>query len=201
MLISIIIPVIRPKKAKRCVEAIKINSGIYRSLYEIITEEDTERIGAPKMIKKMTDACTGDMVCFLGDDTIPHPGFLKYALEAMATLPDGWGMVGFDDNIRLGGQVKAAAHWLCDRRLLPLLEGAFFHTEYRHCYCDNELCARTSEMGKYVFCKKAYIYHDHVIADSKNDDPDYRRVYSHDWMAHDIILFKQRRRNNWVTPN
>ena len=199
-MISIIIPVIRPKKAKRCVEAIKINSGIYRSLYEIITEEDTERIGAPKMIKKMTDACTGDMVCFLGDDTIPHPGFLKYALEAMATLPDGWGMVGFDDNIRLGGQVKAAAHWLCDRRLLPLLEGAFFHTEYRHCYCDNELCARTSEMGKYVFCKKAYIYHDHVIADSKNDDPDYRRVYSQDWMAHDVILFKQRRRNNWVTP-
>ena len=200
MLISIIIPVIRPEKAKRCVTAIETNSGIDSSLYEIITEEDTERIGAPKMIKKMTDACTGDMVCFLGDDTIPYLGFLKYALEAMATLPDGWGMVGFDDNLRPGGRVKAATHWLCDRRLLPLLEGEFFHVGYRHCFCDNELCLRATELGRYVFCEKAFIYHDHVLVDVKNDDADYRRVYSQGWMAHDVILFRQRRRNNWITP-
>ena len=158
MLISIIIPVIRPEKAKRCVTAIEATSGIDRSLYEIIIEEDIERIGAPKMVKKMTDACTGDMICFLGDDTIPQPEFLKHAIEAMATLPDGWGMVGFDDNIRQPGQVKAAAHWLCDRRLLPLLGGEFFHTGYRHCYCDNELCLRTTEMGRYVFCEKTYLF-------------------------------------------
>jgi len=200
MLISIIIPVIRPEKAKRCVDAIKANSGVGNLLYEIITEEDTERIGAPKMVKKMTDACKGSMICFLGDDTIPQPGFLKYAIEAMVTLPDGWGMVGFDDNIRQPGQVKAAAHWLCDRRLLSLLDGEFFHTGYRHCWCDNELSIRATELGRYVFCEKAYIYHDHVITDSRNDDPDYRRVYSQDWIAHDMILFRQRRRNNWITP-
>jgi len=200
MLISIIIPVIRPEKAKRCVEAIKANSGVGSLLYEIIIEEDTERIGAPKMVKKMTDACRGSMICFLGDDTIPQPRFLKYAIEAMVTLPDGWGMVGFDDNIRQPGTVKAAAHWLCDRRLLPLLDGEFFHTGYWHCRCDNELAIRATELGRYVFCEKAYVYHDHFIADAKNNDSDYQRVYSQDWMAHDIILFKQRRRNNWITP-
>jgi len=200
MLISIIIPVIRPEKAKRCVEAIKANSGVGPLLYEIIIQEDIERIGAPKMVKKMTDACRGSMICFLGDDTIPQLGFLKYAIEAMVTLPDGWGMVGFDDNIRQPGTVKAAAHWLCDRRLLPLLDGEFFHTGYRHCWCDNELSIRATELGRYVFCEKAYIYHDHAITNSKNDDPDYRRVYSQDWMAHDMILFRQRRRNNWITP-
>ena len=99
-MISIIIPVIRPDKAIRCCNAIIQNSGIPESLYEIVTEEDTERIGAPKMVKKMTDSCKGDLVCFLGDDTIPQEGFLKHALEAMDTLPGGWGMVGFDDNLR-----------------------------------------------------------------------------------------------------
>jgi hypothetical protein len=197
MNISIIIPVIRPDKAVRCCNAIKENSGIPRADYEIVTEEDTERIGAPKMVKKMTDFCKGDLVCYLGDDTIPYPDFLKYALEAMATLPDGWGMVGFDDNIRLGGQVKAAAHWLCDKRLLPLLGGEFFHIGYKHCWCDNELAARCVEMGRYLFSKKAYVYHDHVIADIKNDDADYRRVYSQEWLAHDVILFRKRRANGW----
>ena len=109
-MISIIMPVIRPEKAKRCVEAIKANSGVGPLLYEIITKEDTERIGAPKMVKKMTDACEGSMLRFLG--------------------------------------------------------GEFFHTGYRHCWCDNELCLRASELGRYIFCEKAYIYHDHVIADS-----------------------------------
>ena len=118
------------------------------------------------------------MVCFLGDDTIPQEGFLKHALEAMAALPDGWGLVGFDDNIRIKGTIKAAAHWLADKRLLPLVGGEFFHTGYRHCWCDNELCVRASELGRYVFCEEAYVYHDHVIVDIKNDDPDYRRVYS-----------------------
>ena len=200
MLISIIIPVIRPDKAERCRKAIIDNSGIPASQYEIVTEEDSDRIGAPKMVKKMTDSCQGELVCFLGDDTIPQKDFLKHALEAMAGLPDGWGLVGFDDNIRIKGTIKAAAHWLADKRLLPLVGGEFFHTGYRHCWCDNELCVRASELGRYVFCEDAYVFHDHVIVDIKNDDPDYRRVYSQDWIAHDVILFRQRRSNQWVTP-
>jgi GT2 family glycosyltransferase len=197
-MISIIIPVIRPDKAERCKKAIIENSGIPVDQYEIVTEEDTERIGAPRMVKKMADACRGELVCFLGDDTIPQEGFLKYALEAMATLPDGWGLVGFDDNIRREGTTKAAAHWLADKRLLPLIGGEFFYTGYFHCWCDNELTVRVSELGRYVFCKEAYVYHDHPIVGAVSDK-DYRRVYSQDWMVHDCILFRKRRRANWVT--
>ena len=198
--ISIIIPVIRPDKAARCRNAIIENSGIPRSQYEIVAEEDNDRIGAPMMVKKLTDSCRGELVCFLGDDTIPERGFLKNAIKAMDTLPDGWGLVGFDDNIRLRGQIKAAAHWLGHKKLLPLLDGEFFHTGYKHCWCDNELTIRASELGRYVFCEEAFIYHDHPIVDLAADDADYRRVYSQEWLAHDVILFKQRRRNNWQTP-
>jgi hypothetical protein len=199
MLISIIIPVIRPDKAERCKNAIIENSGIPADLYEIVTEEDTERIGAPKMVKNMTDSCQGKLVCFLGDDTIPLEGFLKHALEAMATLPDGWGLVGFDDNIRRKGTVKAAAHWLADKRLLPLIGGVFFHTGYNHCWCDNELCERATGLGRYIFCEKAYVYHDHPIINRLLADEDYNRVYHPDCLAHDVILFRKRRRTNWIT--
>ena len=126
-LISIIVPVIRPEKAKRCIDAIIENSGIAKDEYEILTLEDKKRIGAPKMVDKLTKKSKGQMVCFLGDDTIPQKNFLKYALEAMDTLPDGWGLVGFDDNLRPRGTIKAAAHWLADKRLLPFLNGEFFH--------------------------------------------------------------------------
>jgi GT2 family glycosyltransferase len=197
MLVSIIIPVIRPNKAARCIEAIEKNSGVDRGTYEIVTEEDTERIGAPMMVKKLTNLSNGQMVCFLGDDTIPQRGFLKNAIKAMDTLPDGWGLVGFDDNIRLRGQHKAAAHWLGHKKLLPLLDGEFFNTGYKHCWCDNELTVRASELGRYVFCEEAYVYHDHPIVDLKSDDRDYRRVYSQDWLMHDVTLFRKRRRNNW----
>jgi GT2 family glycosyltransferase len=200
MLVSIIIPVIRPVKADRCKNAIIENSGIPQSDYEIIAEEDKDRIGAPKMVKRLTDASRGDLVCFLGDDTIPQKDFLKNAIKAMEALPDGWGMVGFDDNIRLEGQIKAAAHWLADKRLLPMLGGEFFHTGYKHCWCDNELSIRCAEMGRYVFCKEAFVYHDHPIAETSSDDADYRRVYSNEWLSHDIVLFRQRKRNNWMTP-
>jgi GT2 family glycosyltransferase len=200
MLISIIIPVIRPKKALRCIEAIKENSGISSELYEIVTEEDSDRVGAPIMVKRLTDKARGDLICFLGDDTIPQKDFLKNAIKAMGTLPDGWGMVGFDDNIRPRDTIKAATHWLADKRLLLFLDGEFFHTGYKHCWCDNELCIRATELGRYVFCEEAYIYHDHPIVNHKSDDPDYRRVYSQDWLAHDVILFRKRRRNNWKTP-
>jgi len=197
-MISIIIPVIRPDKAIRCCKAIKENSGIPESLYEIVTEEDTKRIGAPMMVKKMTDSCRGELVCFLGDDTIPQEGFLRYALEAMATLPEGWGVVGFNDNLYEKG--KAPTHWLADKRMLPLLGGEFFHVGYRHCWCDNELWVRASELGKSIFCERAFVYHDHIMVDERNDDVDYQRVYSYEWMAHDVILFRKRKRNNWQMP-
>ena len=117
----------------------------------------------------------------------------------MATLPDGWGLVGFDDNIRKEGTVKAAAHWLGDKRLLPFIGGEFFHTGYRHCWCDNELCERAEALGRYVFSTKAFVYHDHPIVNGNPADEDYRRVYSQDWLAHDVILFRKRRRVNWIT--
>jgi len=196
-MISIIIPIIRPQKAERCIEAIRVNSGLPDGAYEIVTKEDRGRIGCPKMVKQLTAEACGSLICFLGDDTVPQENFLKFALQDMETLPDGWGLIGIDDNIRFADTVRAPAHWLADKRLLPYLDGEFFHTGYRHCYCDNELMDRCVALGRYKFSERAFVYHDHVISDAANDDSDYRRIYSTDYMMHDMMLYRKRRANNW----
>lgn len=190
--VSVIIPIIRPERVHECIDSILYNAGI--DDYEILSEEDTERIGAPKMVKRLTDRGNGQCVCFLGDDTVAEKDFLKNALDSMATLPDGWGLVGLNDGIRQG---KVAAHWLADKRLLPLLDGEFFNTQYLHCWCDNELTDRCKEMGRFVFSEKSKIIHNHPIIDLKWDDEHYHRVYADEMIIHDMLLFRKRKRNGW----
>jgi len=200
MLVSIIIPVIRPDKAKRCIAAIEANAGIPRPKFEIIAEEDTERIGCPKMVAKLVAKAKGDMVCFLGDDTIPQPGFLNEALNAMAAFLDGWGLVGFNDN---PDAARSCTHWLAHTKLLPHLDGEFFHTGYKHCFCDNELKTRAQALGRYIYAYNAILKHDHVAFEGgdalkqiqEKGDEDLKRAYSH--YKEDMALYKSRLLSQW----
>jgi GT2 family glycosyltransferase len=186
-------------------EAAVRNSGVDLSRIESLILEDKERIGAPKMVKKLVEMSTGDIVVFLGDDTLPEPDWLNQALKAMETLPDGWGLVGLNDQIF--GPEKPATHWVADKRLLPFLDGELFHTGYIHQYCDNELGARCVDLGRYVWCKEAKIIHNHPINFNKHltmaqrlqrtNDETYKRVYSEPVYNHDHALFTQRMANNW----
>lgn len=195
-MVSIIIPMIRPEGAKRCTDAIYANAeGIE---LEILVEEDTKRIGCPKMVKQMVEKSKGDTVCFLGDDTVPQPGFLSNALVAMQTLPDGWGLVGLNDQHSNGN--KLATHWLADKRLLPFLDGEFFHTGYFHRWCDIELMHRCKQMGRYVWARNAKIAHLHPAFNTGKMDTDYERVYGDEYTKHDHRLFWVRSQNNWQTP-
>lgn len=194
--ISVIIPVIRPEKAERCIAALKIDSSFKD--FEIVTDEDKNRIGCPKMVKDLVGKAKYDLVCFLGDDTIPQPGMLSRALDAMGTLPGGWGMVGINDDVRPPHTDKPVAHWLADKRLLALLGGEFFHTGYVHCWCDNELTDRCKALGRYVFAEDAKVLHDHPILNPEADDADYRRVYLPKNYTHDLRLYRRRKRNKWM---
>lgn len=194
---SIIIPVIRPEKAQRCIAAIIENTGPYDA-YEILEEADVDRIGCPKMVKRLVEQSSGELVLFLGDDCIPQKDFLKNALKAMAELPDGWGLVGFNDNT---GR-NLPTHWLADKRLLEHLGGEFFHTGYTHCFCDNELMLRAAELDRYVYANDATIEHDHAIIKGEEiEDKDLKRVYSKEVYNKDRLLFSKRYNNNWATPD
>ena len=186
--VSIIIPIIRPEKAKRCIKMIYDNAGIDRKYYEIITGEDKKRIGAPLMFKKLVKKAQYKLICFLGDDALPQPDFLKNAIKTMNELPNKWGLVGFNDNT---GRTLPT-HWIADKRLLPYLDGEFFHTGYKHCFCDNELQERTNKLNRYIYAVDAIVLHDHPLLMHTKTDKDYERVYSKEYLNHDRKLFEQR---------
>ena len=196
MQVSIVIPYIRPEKLKRCLALIEKNAGIPLVEYEVLVMEDKARIGVPIMVKNMIMKSKGDMICFLGDDSLPQKDFLKNALAVMTRIKGGWGLVGFND--KTGRTLPT--HWLGHKRLLQDLDGMFFNTMYWHCYCDNELHDRTKEMGRYRHSKKSIVLHDHpLLGGDKEPDADYMRVYSPQYMQHDQWLFELRKSNKWVT--
>lgn len=198
--ISIIIPVIRPKNIPNLKRLIKKNAGIPRSQYEILTEEDTKRIGAPKMVKKLTEQSKYSLVMFIGDDCLPQPDFLKEASKAMESLPGKWGLVGLNDMQRPADH--SPTHWLAHKKLLEYCE-EFFHTGYIHQYCDNELHLWAALLNQYVRADNAKIFHDHVGFRNKNkdfytnvkesDDEDLKRVYGFKAQEHDRLLFERRK--------
>jgi hypothetical protein len=191
MKVSIILPIIRPESAKITKALAEKHHGIDE--IQIVEEIDKDRIGCPKMVKKLVERSKYDLVCFLGDDTLPAENFLKYAIEDMKTLPDGWGLVGLND---MSGRTLAT-HWLADKRLLPMLDGELFHTGYTHCCSDNELQERCMEAGKYIYSQKAIVLHNHPIFTGEEWDEDYKRVYSKEIWGADQALFEKRRQNSW----
>jgi hypothetical protein len=189
--ISIIIPVIRPEKAKRCIASIYKNGGLPDSQFEIVTEEDPERIGAPKMVKCLVAKAQYDLVMFLGDDTTVEQDCLKNALDTMNAFPDGWGMVGLNDQHHDG--TNLATHWMCHKKLLPYLDGEFFYTGYNHTRCDVELTERCMELGRYIHCKTALLTHHHPNYGTAESDEDYVRAYGDESVAHDHKLHRRRK--------
>lgn len=185
-LVSIIIPVIRPSSGAKAMELARKNAGVDN--FEIVAGFDFKRIGAPKMVQRLAAQANGDLICFIGDDTRPRKNWLKFALADMAKLPDGWGLVGLND--RSGRDL--AAHWLGDKRLLPLIGGEWFHTGYKHSYCDCELQGRCIALGRYRYSHKALVDHIHPILRKAKIRGEYARIYSREWRRHDHQLYKQR---------
>jgi GT2 family glycosyltransferase len=184
--VSIILPYVRPKGMLRCLEAIKAHAGIPEDGYEVLADMDADHIGCPAMVAKLVDRTKADLVMFLADDTIPQPGFLAVALQAMKALPDGWGVVCLNDGVHHG---NFATHWLAHKRMLDHTGGEFFHTGYRHCFCDKELTDIARELGRYVYAPEAKITHDHPQVTGAAMDDDYARVYKTENFEHDQNLY------------
>jgi len=182
--VSILIPVIRPQNLTR----------LFRSLVkygydevEICSLVDEDRIGCPKMIKKLAEMASNDIVVFLGDDTVMQENCLEEALKVMQTFEGGWGLVGLNDM-----QTPNPTHWMAHKKLLPEIGGEFFHTGYTHCFCDDELRFRSERIGRYKWCEDAKIKHYHPLFGTSKWDDDYKRVYTREVFKKDEKLFYKR---------
>jgi len=144
-------------------------------------------------LKRGVEKSTGELVMFLGDDTIPQKNFLIHAINAMRRqFPDMDGLIGLNDMYWHG---EWATHWLASKKLLPYLGGEFFHTGYYHLACDNELSDMCRKIGKFYWCEIAKVLHDHPGTHNWSEetyDKHYRRVYEFDRMKHDRDLLHER---------
>jgi len=187
--VSIIIPIIRPESARRCMEGIRENAGVSIDQYEVVTAVDTEGIGCPEMVKMLVQKTKHNLVCFLGDDTVPQEDFLKNALREMHDLPDGWGVVGLNS-----GQ-NPYAHWLAHKNILEHIEGGnFFSTDYAHCWGDAELRDIAEDLGRWAYAEDSIIEHYHPIFDTADWDDGYAKAYSKENRAHDQKTYHLRKR-------
>lgn len=200
--VSIIIPVVRKDKAARCREAIRKNAGVGLNQYEVVMQKDVDGIGCPAMVKQLTASTLYDLVMFLGDDTIPEPEFLLEALRVMDTLPDGWGVVGLNTQGPMFGHrpegvpknSNPLAHWMADKRMLEHIPGGdFFSTDYKHCWCDNELKDIADEMGRWAFAVDAKVEHDHPVNTGEKLDDNLKKAYSTENQKHDKKTYFRRK--------
>lgn len=180
--VSIIIPVVRRQNIDKLCEQIRLNAGIHE--FEIIWREDVGRIGAPKMVKALTNLAKYDAVCFLGDDTEPQQDFLLYASIILARY--GAWLVGLNDMA-----TRKPTHWLASKKLLDE-NGEFFHTGYLHNFCDDELRVRAERIGKYAWSPEAKVKHNHPALGTGEMDDDYKRVLDTERWKHDEALFRER---------
>jgi hypothetical protein len=190
--VSVIIPYIRPENIKRLRDDVLKKSGLPEEDVEVIVWRDDKRIGCPKMVKLMVDNTSYDWVCFLGDDTEPTEDFIINALNtAERVFRDGWGLIGFND---LTGRTLPT-HWMAHKKLLEHTGGEFFHTGYRHCFCDNELMDIAKSIGRFHYDQSAIVLHNHPLLDNAvKDDGSWDYGYKKENYIHDETLYGRRKR-------
>ena len=195
--VSIIIPFIREDRVKECIGAIKENAGLPDDKYEIIAELDKDRIGCPKMVKKLVDRSKYELVMFLADDTVPQKDFLIRATKGMNNFDGLWGLVGLNDGMQDGNDL--ATHWLANKKLLDYLDNReFFFTGYNHLFCDRELTDIAKSIGRYYWAEDSIIKHNHPSANKEYIDQDYLDVYSYEPARKDHKLYLSRKKARGV---
>ena len=197
--VSIIVPVIHKESAAICKAACERYSGNFK--IELLFEEDVDGIGCPKMVRKLVDKSRYENIMFIGDDTIPTEGFLDEAFAALQTDTNGRGVVFVHDGISENRIWHC--HFLASKGILPYLGGEFFHTGYSHSFCDEELAARSAELGLYTYTQKSIVLHNHpsILRDKEAYfNSSYGKAYLPERFLRDKILFGKRRANKWVTP-
>lgn len=121
----------------------------------------------------------GEQIVFAADDLVWGPGWLEAAQAKLAELPDGWGMVGFNDGHWNGDEL--ATHYLMSRRfVIEVLGGVVAWDFYEHSFNDVEVNDRAKAAGRYVWAPEALVRHEHwTYGDRPQDATDSRTLARH----------------------
>lgn len=182
-MISILIPVCRKQNLDKVLAAVE---SACKTEHEVIWLEDTERIGCPKMLKKLTDMAKYDWVCFMADDTYPRENSIDTALN-LGIKEDMW-LVGMNHQV-----TQKPGHWIANKKLLDHLENReFFYTGYYHNFCEDELRNRACRLGKYLWCGDAIVDSHHPCYGTALMDEIYEKILDKERYLHDQDIYFKR---------
>jgi len=188
--VSIIIPYVRWDGYERCLNAIFKNAGDVE--FEVVSEEDVDRIGCPKMVNFLVRKSKYDLVCFMHDDSVPKPGFLEQALKVMQTFDRGWGCVGLNDKVY--GPEGPCTHWLIHKKMLQYFPDGFACEDYRHTRWDRELQDVCTKHGRYKWAEYAVVGHRNpYVCPGAHFDETFLYGYNADNLKHDAEVYEKRR--------
>ena len=169
--ISIVIPTrFREKHLNNCLDAIKSNSSIDHEVI-IVRDENKDRVGCANAVNVGTHMCDTDIIVFIGNDTLPQPGWDTNALDCLAEFNNSIGMVGFNDTVTDYNEKPAPQHFMIHKEIIKKLPNQKLFYNYHHNYCDVELHHRVNEMGLYNMCDTAIIYHIHHMIAPEGHSP------------------------------
>jgi len=185
--VSVILPTTgRPGRAEQCVRRLlETLDGIDAEVICVVDlDEDTkarlEALGEPVRVlysdagyrgksKAWNDglaASDGAYIVSAADDVWFGDGWYEAALDAMATLPDGGGLVGFNDT-----HTQKPTHWMATRWWIVNGMGGVMAWEfYPTSHNDVETYIRAARAGRYMWAQNAVVRHDHFIFGSRGFD-------------------------------
>ena len=199
-MISVILPFTRIEGAARCLDAVSRNSG--NVTYEVVAEEDKERIGCNPMVNRLIERAKFNLICFVHDDSVPQKDFLYIAYKTMGRFRDGYGCVGFNDLIH--DEDGPCTHWLIHKKMLKYFpDGVFYSEDYIHTRCDLELKEVCKAAGRYRWESRAKIKHITPFHYPIGLDELNLRCYNTESLKHDRDTYLRRRKEqgaNWDIP-
>jgi len=101
----------------------------------------------------------GEYIVFAADDLRWTDGWLDAAMRCM---PEGGGLVGFNDLHRTFAMKRESTHYLATRRfIVEHMNGCIGFPHYSGACNDSEACMRAANVGRYVPCYDAIVEHLH----------------------------------------
>jgi glycosyltransferase involved in cell wall biosynthesis len=153
--ISILLPTLgRLEGVKKVLKSIE-NLDYPKELIEVIQEEDTEKIGVPKMIKNLLTKATGDYIVFASNDIEFTSSSIREALKSDK------GLIAFNTGEILPDEGNICEHFMIRRDLIEKLGGDIFDTDFHHIGVDNLLWAKAKKLGEAERAHTAIVHHYH----------------------------------------
>jgi len=148
--------------------AMKLESLQGRDRFRLVVDYRDHYRGCSRAWNDALALSTGDHVVLAADDLVFQPGWLDAAKRDLASFPDGWGFVGFNDG-HFNGDLST--HYMVSKRLIREAFGGVIAWEhYEHSFNDCEANERAKRAGRYKWCEQAHVAHTHWLFGGRQQD-------------------------------